>query len=135
MDYELQIKPFEKREGLKYKVMQITDIALHTNKMQETPSIGKKFKQSLDSDKPSRIYTQTDKESLSNRKIVILDILKKDPEFIKMIQEEERNGFKVLIEIPNEGMPIFAGKDTNEFINSTKGQRIIRWMAKEESVH
>lgn len=135
MGYELQLKPFEQKDGLRYKVIQITDIALHTNKMRATPSIGKKFKQSFDSNRPGRIYSPIVNQAAPEQKVTVIDLLKKDPEFTNMILEEEKKGFKVLIAFPNEGIPIFPGKDTVEFINSTKGQRIIRRMTKEEGVH
>jgi hypothetical protein len=56
-------------------------------------------------------------------------MLKKDPEFMKMVQEEEKKGYKILIDIPRE-LPLFPGKDTMDFINSKNGKRILRSLAK-----
>ena len=32
MEYKLQLKPFKHKDGVKYKILQLTDIALHTAK-------------------------------------------------------------------------------------------------------
>jgi hypothetical protein len=48
-----------------------------------------------------------------------------------MVQEEESKGFKVLIELPSDGIPVFPSKDTIEFMASKNGKRVIRGLAKE----
>lgn len=62
--------------------------------------------------------------------MVFLDLLKNDLDFMKMIKEEESKGYKILIELPPHGIPILAGKDTQEFINSKNGKRVLRGLAK-----
>ncbi|MDD2637320.1 MAG: hypothetical protein PHW82_17670 [Bacteroidales bacterium] len=134
MEYQLQIKPFEKKDGVKYKLITITDIALHTSKMNPTISLGKKIKESFKFKKPGRIYGLIPKVQSSSpsseENMFMLDMLKKDVSFMKMIQEEEKKGYKILVGFPKEGIPVFAGKDTKEFINSKNGKRIIRGLAK-----
>jgi hypothetical protein len=128
MEQQLQLKPFERKDGFKYKIIQITDITLHSSDKQPTKSIAKKIQQSFAQKKPGRIYGRCIQKlgNEPNSIEAILDFTKKDPEFIKMIQEEEKNGYKILIELPKAGIPIMAGKDTEEFINSKNGQRILR---------
>ena len=46
-----------------------------------------------------------------------------------MVMEEQKNGYKVLLELPKE-IPILAGKDTIEFLASVNGKRILRGLAK-----
>ncbi len=130
MPYELQAKPFVRKDGWKYKLIQITDIALHTSHKQPTLSIGKKVSQSFRSSKPGRIYGSLDNATLPDEnKLALIDLIKKDPEFLKLVQEEERNGYKVLLALPHE-LPIVAGRDTIEFMTSVNGKRMLRKLAK-----
>ncbi|MEO5646455.1 MAG: hypothetical protein ABIO57_01640 [Candidatus Paceibacterota bacterium] len=131
MEYKLQIKPFEHTDGGKYKIIQITDIALHTAKKNPTPSVGKKIQKAFDANKPDRIYSRIEKTAESDDKKITLELLKMDPDFVRMVEEEESKGYKVLIALPNKGIPVFPGKDTVEFMNSKNGKRLIRGLAKE----
>ncbi len=131
MKQELQLNPFKPKKNWKYKVITLTDITLHTADKQLSSSIGKKVKKSFKTNKMERVYSPAEEISDSKIKIFILDILKKDPEFIKMVQEEEKKGYKILIDIPKE-LPLFSGKDTIDFINSKNGKRILRSLAKKE---
>ena len=137
MEYQLELKPLRAENGTKLKVIQITDLTLHTAKKHATASISKKLKESLGSNQPGRIYaplqTSSPKEEYSQEeKVGMIDMLKKDPEFVKMVQEENKNGYKVVIAFPRAGVPVLAGKDTLEFMNSKNGKRIIRGLAKEK---
>ncbi len=133
MEYQLQLNRFVPEEGWKYKVIRITDIALHTSHKQPT-SIGKKLKQAFKSMKPGRIYgsisyAEPATTPSPENQTAVLDLIKKDPEFVKMVMEEQKNGYKVLLELPKE-IPILAGKDTIEFLASVNGKRILRGLAK-----
>jgi hypothetical protein len=132
MDYEVTLQPAVMKNGVKYKIIQITDIAIHTAKKTPTSSITRKFQEAFTNDKPDRIYSKIEKPTISENGAFTLDLLKTDPDFVKMVQEEELKGFKVMIALPKNGIPIFAGKDTVEFINSKNGKRIIRGLAKEK---
>lgn len=118
------------KDGQKYKIIQITDIQLHTTPKIPTPSTGKKIQKAFKSEKPDRIYSKIDKATVPNNQTFTLELLKADPDFVKMIQEEEAKGYKVLIAIPNGGIPIFPGKDTVEFMRSKNGKRVTRGLAK-----
>ncbi len=133
MEYKLKLQPAVMKKGVKYKVIQITDIALHTSKKTPTPSVGKKMEKAFKNNKPDRIYSPIEKDTVLDNRTFTLDLLKMDPDFVKMVQDEESKGFKVLIALPNEGIPVVAGSDTVEFMNSKNGKRIIRGLAKKKS--
>ena len=133
MEYSLEIKSFEGKKGQKYKIIHITDIQLHATPKRPTPSVGKKVRMSFETNEPDRIYSHIEKTKISDKKAYVLDLLKMDPDFVKMVQEEEAKGFKILIELPSEGIPILVGKDTIEFMKSKNGKRAIRGLAKEKN--
>ena len=133
MEYKLELKPFVKKEGWKYKIIQITDIAVHTTQTRPTASIGNKIALAFKKNAPGRIYGLMDKDkaaaSPSERKAALVEAMKHDPSFLEMVQESERNGYKVLLELPEE-IPVIFGADTVEFIASVNGKRILRGLAK-----
>lgn len=130
MEYEL--KPATIQKGVKYKVIQITDVALHTAKKTPTPLVRKKIQEAFENNKPDRIYSHMGEPAISDNRTLTLNLLKMDPDFMRMIREEEAKGYKVLISLPKEGIPVVLGKDTVEFINSKNGKRVLRGLAKEE---
>ena len=136
MEYELQLKPFERKEGMKYIVLQLTDIQLHTQKMTQS-SIGKKVVKSLETMESGRIYSYLQPKEITDDQFnfTILDFAKKDKVLLKTIQDYESKGYKVLIQIPKNGLPVFPGKDTIEFMNSTNGRRIIRGFEKHKQIN
>lgn len=133
MEYKIELKPFEEKEGVKYIVLKLTDYQLHTSAMKPSP-LGKNIKKSIESNQPVRIYSSLPKRDPNNTayKLKILDFVKNDPVLIKTVRDYESQGYKILIEIPKEGLLGYAGKDTNEFINSVKGKRILRMLAKDK---
>ncbi|MFA6466763.1 MAG: hypothetical protein WCV71_02820 [Patescibacteria group bacterium] len=134
MDYKLEVKPFKRQDGVKYKVIQLTDFALHTSDKQPTKYIGKKVKHAFDQNRPDRVYGPIINNGHTPSADWFLENLYKDPSFIKLLQKEEKKGYKVLISIPKDGLPIAIGKDTENFIKSKNGQRIIRKLAKNKNV-
>lgn len=130
MPIELQLTPFEKRDGVKYKIIQITDVTFHTNQMSPTSSIGEKVKKSFVKNAPGRAYNHINKEVLFDQKAYIIDYFKNDPEFVQYVQDEEKKGYKILLGFPKEGIPNVLGKDTIDFMNSVKGKRILRRLYK-----
>lgn len=129
MEHKIQIKPFKKKEVSKYRIIEITDFSFHTSHKKPTVSFGNKIEQSLKLNRQGRIYSP-----IENQKITFWEYLEKDEDLIKMIQEEARNGYKVLIKFPDKGIPILAGEDTLGFLKSKNGKRIIRGLAKNKSV-
>jgi len=129
--HKLELKPYKAVDGAKCKVIQLTDIKLHTAKRRPTPSFGKKVRESFESNTPGRIYNTIPEISVvQDNKSYIMEILRLDPDFMKMVQEEEAKGYKILLSIPKEGLPTLPGEDTIEFMNSKNGKRILRGIDK-----
>ncbi len=127
MTQALQAKPFKKKDGQNYKVIQITDFSFHSSNYRPT-SIVKALEKS-ENGEPGRIYSPLEKIVGSQNNLVVR-LLNLDPEFVKYAQEQEALGFKIVISIPKKGIPMLVGKDAEEFINSIKGQRVLRWIDK-----
>lgn len=132
--YELKLHPHKAVAGMKYKVIQLTDIQLHSAYKRATASLGKKMRQAFETKTAGRIYNSlskplTTKEDYS----FIMQVLQFDPDFVKMIQEEEAKGYKVLIALPKEGIPVFLGKDTLKFLDSKNGKRFLRGIDKKKN--
>ncbi len=128
MDYKLELKRAKLKNGNTYNVITITDLAFHTSNLRPTPA--KKTVKSLENNQPGRIYGTYVKREGNTVKLNFLESLMQDPEFVKYVQEEEKNGCKVLLKFAKAGVPILPGKDTMEFMNSVKGKRILRRLAK-----
>ena len=131
MEYQLQVKPFKRKEGYKYKVIEITDIALHIRKMRET-SVGNKVKQAFQNNDAGRFYSSIDKQD--KHKNATLTLLQSDPEFMQFIRDEEAKGYKILLSVPKKGVPIAPSKDTMQFIHSRNGKRILRRLARKKAM-
>ena len=136
MENYLKFEPTQRREGMKYKPILITDILLHIHK-RPTISCGKKIKKSFETGAPGRIYGSIASDNQASEGIetegsikLVLDMLSKDQDFIKYVLEEREKGYEVTIQIPRFGIPVFPGNDTNDFINSKHGQRVLRRLAK-----
>lgn len=132
MNQQIELKPFVAEDGQKYKIIQLTDIALHTTKKQATPSHGKKIAKSFDQMEPGRIYSPIGENAIAPDGSFNLEAIKFDPEFRRMVQEAEAEGCKVLLGLPKGGMPVVPGSDTVEFMNGKQGKRIARRLAKEK---
>jgi len=127
METRLELKPFVQKTGVKYKVIQITDITLHSNKGIVDSKAGVKAKKAFDYMQPGRIYNSYVPPTIfENPKEFIIERLKNDPSYVEYIKQEEQNGYKVLLSIPKEGVPIKLGEDSVQFIESDNGQRVIR---------
>lgn len=130
MDYKLVVKPATPKNGQKYKVIQITDIALHTAEKTPTLSLGKKMQRAFATGKPDRVYAPIQKPDMAGTRELTVELLVQDPDFMKLVRDEEARGFKVLLALPKGGIPIVPGKDTVEFLKSKNGKRILRALAK-----
>lgn len=132
MSLQIQLKPFVAEDGQKYKVIELTDIALHTAPKRPTPSHGKKIAKSFDRMEPGRIYSPIGENAIAPDGSFNLEAIKFDPEFLRMVQEAEAEGYKVLLGLPKGGMPVVPGADTVEFMKSKNGKRVLRGLAKEK---
>lgn len=125
MDYRLELKPAVLKNGTKYRVIQITDIALHTAKKAPTASVGKKMLKAFETMEPDRVYIPIAKGEFT------LEFLRHDPDLLALVKEEEAKGYKVLLSIPKD-LPLALGKDTIEFLKSKNGKRVLRGLAKKK---
>jgi hypothetical protein len=132
MPYEMRLQPAVLKKGTKYRIIQLTDLALHTTKKTPTPSVGKKFEKAFKAEEPDRIYAPIPKSAMTDTGAFTLEMIKQDPELVRVIQAEEAKGYKVLIALPKGGLPVVLGKDTVEFMNSKNGKRVLRGLAKEK---
>lgn len=131
---KLQLQPYKAIDGVKYKVIRLTDLKLHTMSKRPTPSFGKKVREAFQHSTPGRVYNTLPKPMVpTNDNSFILEILKLDPDFMSMIQEEEAKGYKVLISVPKEGVPVLLGEDTIEFLESKNGKRLLRKLDKNKT--
>lgn len=134
--YEVKIQPYQATTGVKYKVIQLTDLRLHTMPKRTTPSFGKEVRKAFQHNTPGRVYNTLPKPMApQNDNSFILEILKLDPDFVKMVQEEEAKGYKVLISVPKGGVPVFFGDDTIEFLKSKNGKRVLRKLDKRNNAN
>jgi hypothetical protein len=133
MEYRTEIKPLTAPPKNGEMIIHITDIKLHTSYKRPTVSIAQKLIQAFKNKLPDRIYApirvEKDNTSEENRKLV-LELIKNDLQMLEILKEEQKNGRRVLLSLPKEGIPVFAGEDTIDFIASVKGQRILRRIAK-----
>lgn len=130
MPFEFQVKPLKPEKGMKLKVIQITDVAFHTNQMTPTPSLGKKVRKSFEEKSPGRAYNNITEQAIFDQKAFIIEYFKNDPEFQEYVKEEQSRGYKVVLAFPKDGVPTVFGKDTLDFMNSVRGKRIYRRLYK-----
>lgn len=131
MDYQINIKPTEMRDGMKYRVIELTDIKLHLSNKKPTLSIGEKIKNAFRFRKPGRIYSSIKTVSSPVNNTATFQIpLPDDSKLKSLIDEYEKAGEKVIIQLPKEGIPIYAGDDLTHFLKSKNGRRLTRGMEK-----
>lgn len=129
---QLKLSPHITKPGEKVKIITITDIQFHSSKKRDTTSVGKAFGKSLKNETPGRIYRNNPEisdidEKNKTFKLAIPDIISQDENLKREVKYWQDLGYKVLIEMPKE-IPIYAGNDLKEFMNSVNGKRIQRKM-------
>ncbi len=130
---ELRLQPVKVVAGVKYKVLQLTDIKLHTTPKRPT-SFVKKVRESFQNNTPGRIYNPLPENlALQDDDSFDLEQLRHNQDVMRMVREEEAKGYKVVIAIPKKGIPVFPGEDTIEFLNSKNGKRILRKLDKNKN--
>lgn len=131
---KLKLQPHKAIDGQKYKVIQFTDLQFHSTPKRPTSSFGKKIRESFRRNTPGRIYNSLP-QSLPKQdyRSFVIELIRLNPDFMSMIQEEEAKGYKVLIDIPKEGIPTLLGEDTLEFLDSKNGKRILRGLDKNKN--
>ena len=125
MEYKLVVNKPKSDPDSNDVIISVTDIQFHTTKKRRG-SIGKTVEKSVETNNPGRVYSAIE-QNQGNKPI--LEVLLEDQDFTDTIRKYNEQGRRVFVEVPKE-VPILVGKDTNEFINSKKGKRIIRGFAK-----
>jgi hypothetical protein len=123
------------KKGKKIIILQLTDIQLHSN-ARPTQSVGGAIRRSIENNKPGRIFSSLEKKQESNTDqnsiAFSMPFTMDDPVLKQTIHDYQQQGYRVMIKMPRSGLPIHLGKDAVEFINSTRGKRILRKMKKDK---
>ena len=134
MDYQINIKPAEMHNGMKYRVIELTDIKLHLSNKKPTLSIGEKIRNAFRFGKPGRIYSSIKTISPPVGNTATFQIpLPSDSKLMSLVREYEKAGEKVIIQLPKEGIPIYAGEDLTHFLKSKNGRRLTRGIEKSKT--
>ena len=123
------------KKGEKVIVLELTDIQLHSN-ARLTQSVGGAIRRSIENNKPGRIFSSLDKRQESsvdqNSLEFSMPFVMNDPVLKQTIHDYQKQGYRVMIQMPKSGLPIHLGKDAVDFMNSTRGKRILRKMKKDK---
>lgn len=95
----------------------LTDIQLHTNKMERSAPFSKLVSKSVKNNKPGRMYTRG--ISCAKDGKITLPLFP-NSEIQKIIDKYAKLGKKVKFFIRKSGLPILPGKDTLEFLEARK---------------
>lgn len=123
------------KKGEKVIILELTDIQLHSN-ARPTQSVGGAIRRSIENNKPGRIFSSLEKkqESSTDQNSIefTMPFTMNDPVLKQTIHDYQQQGYRVLIQMPKSGLPIHLGKDAVEFMNSTRGKRILRKIKKDK---
>jgi hypothetical protein len=123
------------KKGEKTIVLELTDIQLHSN-ARPTQSVGGAIRRSIENNKPGRIFSSLEKkqESVVDQNSIGFSIpfIMNDPVLKQTIHDYQKRGYRVMIQMPKSGLPIHLGKDTVDFMSSTRGKRILRKIQKDK---
>ena len=122
------------KKGEKVIVLQLTDIQLHSN-ARPTQSVGGAIRRSIENNKPGRVFSSFETEKSDESQLALkmkMPFVMNDPALKQAIHDYQRQGYRVMLQIPKAGLPIMLGKDAQEFMRSTKGKRIIRKINKDK---
>ena len=121
------------KKGEKVIVLELTDIQLHTN-ARPTQSVGGVIQRSIEHNKPGRIFSSLEKrqESVADQNSIefSMPFVMNDPVLKQTIHEYQKQGYRVMIQMPKSGLPIHLSKDAVDFMSSTRGKRILRKIKK-----
>ncbi|TXH01631.1 MAG: hypothetical protein E6P95_01460 [Candidatus Moraniibacteriota bacterium] len=138
MEQRLQLNKVTQlpKKGEKLIVLELTDVQLHTN-VRPTKSIGGVVERSIDYKKPGRINSPLKKPSesdIATKSIPItLPFLMEDPSLKQAIHKYQQQGYRVMLKMPKEGLPIYLGKDAVDFMKSTTSRRLLRKIKRDKN--
>ena len=136
MDQVLQLNRVKKlpKKGEKVIILELTDIQLHSN-VRHTKSIGGAVRRSIEKKKPGRVFTSLETSNSPHDENALkfkIPLATNDPVLKQTIQDYQQQGFRVLLQVPKAGLPIYLGRDAEEFMKSTKGRRVLRKIEKDK---
>lgn len=116
-------------------ILQLTDIQLHTN-ARMTPSASKTIKRSIELNQPGRIFSPLNStvRVIENNTVISIKELFNPDQLKSLVQEYQKQGKRVFIAKPKNGIPATLGRDAIEFMNSVKGKRSLRRLGKQKQV-
>jgi hypothetical protein len=130
MEYKIQTKIIQADPNTKYKIIVITDIALHTG-IKRQSSVGYKVQKAFENNSPDRVYFPMNLSNYSRERLSIPYLLDKDEKFKEFVLNQQMQGYKVCVELEHiTNIPVRLGKDTIEFLNSINGKRLLRGLEK-----
>jgi hypothetical protein len=138
--FDLSLNPISQADmdkTVQYEVLRITDINLHGNQKRPTQNQGKKIVKALERSEPVRTYhkhediEQIDENTITS-KLDMLGFLYNDPHFSAYVEKSKAAGKEVLLAFPADGVPIYLGKDAEEFMKGTPAYRKTRFAQKKD---
>lgn len=110
----------------KYLDIVLTDIQLHTNKHSHPKPFDRQLAKSLRNGKPGRVYNtlpppkQSPEDIKSNGfKMNLMSL----PEIQRAAVEAQKQGKILRVFYPKNGLPVYAGNDTVEFIKARENRK------------
>lgn len=136
--FDAELNPVAKtdmKEGIKYDILQMTDVQFHSDNKRPTEHQGKKIAKAIEKSKPVRTYHQnTDLTVTGDNSFTtssnMLGFLYNDAYFIEYVKKAEVNGRTFLLAIPKSGVSLMLGEDAAEYISGKKGKRKSRFANK-----
>lgn len=117
-------------------IIEITDVQFHTN-ARVTTSQADTIDRSIQYNKPGRVFSPMSTGSLrilENNTLVFSGPFFDYKQLHILVKKYNQQGKRVFMKKIKGNIPMGPGKDTVEFINSIKGQRILRRLKKQEKV-
>jgi hypothetical protein len=106
-------------------IIALTDIQLHTN-ARPTGSLIRNVLKAIRNKTPGRIFFPIQNKVNQEDNVVRFDSTFPNNELMEFVRKCRAEGKRVFLQKPSAPLPVYAGKDTEEFMKSTKGQRILR---------
>ena len=100
----------------KKRVVMLTDLTLHTRSGQPTASFARAEEKAISESKPGRVYGKLPKpkpEDIDSKKYTVKIPITLPPDLMAQVERGE-----VELAFPKGGLPIYAGKDTQEYMQN-----------------
>jgi hypothetical protein len=119
-------------QSKKVKRIFLTDFQLHTAQKRSSDPLAQILKSFKSPERThNRIFYDKSHMSPSSEPYTVkfsMPITSLSPLIQKEIAEAEAQGLEIEFVIPKDGIPVYAGKDLQEFMQSKNGKRVLRSM-------